>query len=139
VALIFNENGVVLGLMLYCIPFVILTLLGPIKNIDPSFEEAAMGLGATELKAFLKITLPLSIPGIISAILLAYTLSISAFAIPIIMGGGKVWVMGNLIYTKFLESPNFPLGAAIAGICLLFALTTTYLFNMYLSRKTITR
>ncbi len=133
--LIFNETGVVIGLALYGIPFVVLTLLGPIKNIDPALEEAANGLGAKEAKTFLKITLPLSLPGVISAGLLTYTLCISAFAIPIVLGGGKVWMMGNLIYTKFTESPNYPLGAAISVVCLLIALSTTYLLNIYLSKK----
>lgn len=133
--LIFNESGVVIGLVLYSIPFVVLTLLGPIKNIDPSLEEAAKGLGAREVRTFLKITLPLSLPGVISAGLLAYTLSISAFAIPIVLGGGKVWMMGNLIYTKFTEAPNYPLGAAVTVVCLLIALATTYLLNSYLSKK----
>ncbi|MGI9418804.1 MAG: ABC transporter permease, partial [Geminicoccaceae bacterium] len=78
-ALMYNFLGVVLGLVQFSLPFMILTLIGVIRGIDPNLEEAARSLGATRRRTFQRVTLPVSMPGILSGTLLVFALSISSY------------------------------------------------------------
>ena len=91
-----------------------LTLLGTIQNVDPRLVDAAQALGAPGWKAHLTITLPLCMRGLLAAFLFAFTFSISAFVIPMILGKGRVLFISNLIYNRFSEIANYPSGAAIS-------------------------
>lgn len=131
-----NPNGgfvievlVVLGLLQYLIPITVLTLIGTIQNINPRLVEAATALGASRVVAHLTVTLPLSARGVISAGLINYTLCIGAFAIPMILGRGRLQFVSNLIYTRFSQVSNFPSGAAISIVILLLSISLIYLIN----------
>src|SRR5262249_55097589 len=87
VHLMYNVLGVVIGLVQVTLPFMVLSLIGIIRAIHPSFEEAARSLGATRWAAFWRVTLPLSMPGLLAGTLLVFALSISSFAVPALMGG----------------------------------------------------
>jgi ABC-type spermidine/putrescine transport system permease subunit I len=103
-----------------------LTLIGTLQNVNPSLEAAAQVLGAPRWKAFLSVTVPLTSRGIVSAFLIAYTLCISAFVVPLILGKGVILLVANLIYSRFSEVANYPGGAAIAVIMLLLSLGIVY-------------
>jgi len=116
------EATVVAGLVHYIIPIASLTLIGTIQHINPRLYDAAQMLGATRWYATLSIVVPLSLPGIVSAFLLGYALSISSFVVPLILGRGIVFFATNLIYQRFSEVPNYPSGSAIAIVLLVVSL-----------------
>lgn len=114
------------GLLHYIIPVSALTLLGTIQNVDARLVDAAQSLGASAWKAHLTITLPLSLPGILSAFLVSLTFSLSAFVIPMVLGKGRVLFLSNLIYNRFSEIANYPSGAAISIVMLIVSLGFVY-------------
>jgi len=123
------------GLLHYIIPMAALTLLGTIQNVDPRLVDAAQALGAPAWKAHLTVTLPLCIRGLLAAFLFAFTFSISAFVIPMILGKGRVLFISNLIYTRFSEIANYPSGAAISMVLFLLALSFVYAMSRQVNRR----
>lgn len=121
VSLMYNFLGVVLGLVQFALPFMILTLIGVIRSIDSSLEEAARSLGASRRRTFFKITLPMSMPGILSGSLLVFALSISSYIVPALMGGFRVGVLPIHIFQQVAESARFQFGATIAVILFLLS------------------
>ncbi|MGE3227441.1 MAG: ABC transporter permease [Parvibaculaceae bacterium] len=124
------EATVVAGLLHFMLPIATLTLLGTIKNINSRFVEAAQSLGASCAWAHLTITVPLSTPGLVGAFLIAFSGSISAFVVPMILGKGRVQFVSNLIYSRFNELANFPSGAALAILMLVICLMLVFLANI---------
>jgi putative spermidine/putrescine transport system permease protein len=121
-----SDAAIIIGLIYFLIPIATLALIGPIKNVDPLLEQGAMNLGATMTKTFLRITLPLSMPGIIASTLLVYAIGVSSFIIPAFLGRGLVFMMANVIYKRFSETFNYPGGAALSVV-----LVGTTLFMAY--------
>ncbi len=117
----YNFLGVVLGLVQFSLPFMILTLIGVIRGIDPSLEEAARSLGATRRRTFQRVTLPASMPGILSGTLLVFALSISSYIVPALMGGFRVGVLPIHIFQQVAESARFQFGATLAVILFLLS------------------
>ena len=128
------EIVVILGLLHYVIPISAITLLGTIKNLNPRLAEAAQTLGSPRWKVHLFITVPLCVPGILSAFLISYTLCMSAFVVPMILGKGKVLFVSNLIYSRFSEIANYPSGSSIAIVMLLLSLGIIYGITFVVSR-----
>ena len=93
--LMYNEFGVVIGLVHIYVPFMVLTLVGVIGRIDRTLEEAARGLGASRFRTFLEVTLPLSLPGILAGSLLVFALAISAYVTPVLLGGNNVLTLAD--------------------------------------------
>ncbi|RTZ23990.1 ABC transporter permease [Vibrio penaeicida] len=116
VAFMYNFLGVVLGLVQFSMPFMILTLVGVIKGINPSLEEAARSLGASRVKTFWRVTLPVSMPGILSGSLLIFALSISSYIVPALMGGFRVGVLPIHIFQQVAEGARFQFGATISVV-----------------------
>jgi putative spermidine/putrescine transport system permease protein len=119
--LMYNFLGVVLGLVQFSLPFMILTLIGVIRGIDPNLEEAARSLGATRRRTFQRVTLPVSMPGILSGTLLVFALSISSYIVPALMGGFRVGVLPIHIFQQVAESARFQFGATLAVILFLLS------------------
>lgn len=116
IKLLFNFNGLLIGLTHIFLPFMVLVLIGTIQNIDRDIEEAASTLGATPREVFTKVILPLSLPGILSGSILVFVLTISALVTPRLLGGPTYQVMSTLIFDEFLRVLNWPRGAAMAFI-----------------------
>jgi len=135
VALMYNFRGVVLGLVQFSLPFMILTLIGVIKGIPPSLEEAARSLGASRRRAFMRVTLPASMPGILSGSLLVFALSISSYIVPALMGGFRVGVLPIHIYQQVAESARFQFGATIAVILFLISAGAVAIYLRIGNRK----
>jgi len=120
-----TETAVVLELLHELLPFTVLPIASVLEKIDPRSVEAAVGLGASPTRAFLGVTLPLSLPGITTGVLLTFALASSAFVAPLILGGGRVVTLSILIQEQMAMALNWPLGAAesmvlvgLVGMCL---------------------
>ncbi|HYB11461.1 MAG TPA: ABC transporter permease [Alphaproteobacteria bacterium] len=123
------------GLLHYIVPMATLTLLGTIQNVDPRLVDAAQALGAPGWKAHLSITLPLCMRGLLAAFLFAFTFSISAFVIPMILGKGRVLFISNLIYNRFSEIADYPSGAAISMVLFFVALAIVYVTSRQVAKR----
>jgi putative spermidine/putrescine transport system permease protein len=132
--LMYNEFGVVVGLVHIYVPFMVLTLVGVIGRIDPALEEAARNLGAGRLRAFLEVTLPLSLPGILAGSLLVFALAISAYVTPVLLGGGNVLTLPMLIYQQVSASFNLGFAGALGVVLLAVSLVLVVAYNAILGR-----
>ncbi|WP_354142243.1 ABC transporter permease [Bradyrhizobium sp. RT11b] len=112
--LMFGEGSVIFVLVQQFIPFMILSVMGVVSQIDSALEDASASLGANRLTTFRRVLLPLALPGISNGLLLVFILSISAFITPRLIGGNKVQMLGNLIYQQVAVVLNWPLAAALA-------------------------
>jgi putative spermidine/putrescine transport system permease protein len=120
--LMYNKFGVGIALVHVFLPFMVLSLTGVIKRIDPALLEAGMTLGASPARTFWEVTLPLSMPGILAGSLLVFSLAISSFVVPVLLGGFKVYVLPIIVYEQILSVFDWPFGAANAFILLLISL-----------------
>lgn len=128
VKFMFTQTGVTIGLVHFGLPIAILSLVGVIETVDRSLEEAARGLGANPLQTFLRITLPLTLPGIAAASMLVFSSAVAAFVIPALMGGPTLIVLPTLIYQQMVDTLEWGFGGAVATILLL---VSTSLFLLY--------
>ncbi|UZF95501.1 ABC transporter permease [Bosea sp. NBC_00550] len=128
--LIRNEFGVVLGMVHYMIPYAALPLYANMKGIDTRLVPAARGLGASPVQAFLKVYLPMSLPGLISAGILTFIFSLGFYVTPALLGGGKTIMISEYIAVQINETLNWGLGSMLATSLLLaiFALLAVLSF-----------
>ena len=134
--LINNFTGVVVGLVHALLPFMILTLTTVIQRIERDLEEAAANLGAGPVRVFCHVLLPLSLPGVVSGSLLVFTMAISAYTTPAILGGNRVLVMATYIGQQFRTVLDYPAGATAAALLLVFAVLLTALASRVRTRGT---
>jgi putative spermidine/putrescine transport system permease protein len=134
VRIMFNQTGVLIGLTQIAIPYIVLPLIGVISAIDPSLKEAAQSVGANRWKAFLKVTFPLSIPGVAAGTLIVFSLNASAFAIPAMMGGGRVRMMGLMAFEQAANLGNFPYAAAIGVALFILSTLSVAAYLVFLGR-----
>jgi len=120
--LVYNRLGVFLSLVHFLLPFMVLTLVGPLRNVPRVLELAARDLGANGWRTFCAVTFPLSLPGVINAVALTYVVALSSFLFPLLLGGGRVRFMANLIYDQIFTAYDLPFAAAIAVIFLAVSL-----------------
>ena len=133
----YTELVVILGLLHYLVPIAAITLLGTIQNVNPRLTEAGQALGAPRWLAHLTITVPLAVPGLLSAFLISFTLCLSAFVVPMILGKGKILFVSNLIYSRFSEIANYPSGSAISIIMLVLSLAIIYGITYLVTKRWI--
>ncbi len=118
VKLLFEPQGVLVGLVHFSMPAMILILAAAISHIDPAYERAAASLGARPARVFRRVTLPLSMPGIASGSLVVFAWTLSAFPTPELLGGGRVKMIANVVKDLALDAFNWPGGAAFAVVAL---------------------
>jgi putative spermidine/putrescine transport system permease protein len=116
--LLYNLTSVIVVEIHYLLPFVTLTLTAALQRIDPNLELAAKNLGGPPWHVLRTVTLPLSLPGIAAALTLAFALTVSSFTTPMIIGGGRVELIANIIYDTMLDAHNFPFASAMAIVAL---------------------
>jgi len=114
--LLYNRGAVVLGLLYAYLPLMILPVYASIERLDPQLGEAAANLGASRLRVFTDVTLPLTLPGALIGAIFVFVPSLGNFVVPELLGGGKTVMVGNLIRDQFLEARDWPFGAVIALI-----------------------
>jgi putative spermidine/putrescine transport system permease protein len=132
--LMYNEFGTIVALVHIYVPFMVLTLIGVIGRIDERLEQAARSLGAGRLRAFVEVTLPLSLPGILAGSLLVFALSISAYVTPSLMGGTDVLTLPMLIAQQVGTSFNPNFAGALGVILLAVCLAIVVAYNRILAR-----
>jgi putative spermidine/putrescine transport system permease protein len=120
--MLFTERGVLVGLVHFSMPTMILILAAALSHIDPVYERAAASLGASPARVFRRVTLPLSMPGIVSGGLIVFAWTLSAFPTPELLGGGKVKMIANVVKDLGLDSFNWPGAAAFAMLALALTL-----------------
>lgn len=119
---LFQRSGVIIGTVHIFLPLMILVVASGLRNVDIALEENARNLGAGPIRTFMRVTFPLSLPGVMAGSFLVFALAISAFITPAILGGGRVQMISMLIYDTAAASLNWPLGAALAATLLVFTL-----------------
>ena len=134
VPLMYNFFGVVVGLVQFSLPFMILSLIGVIQGINPSLEEAARSLGAGRWTAFRKVTLPMSMPGILAGMLLVFALAFSSYVVPTLMGGWKVVVLPIHVFQQISELAKWQFGATVAVIMFVISVLSMLVYQRLASR-----
>jgi len=112
--LVRNEFGVVLGMVHYMIPYAVLPLYANMQGIDTRLELAARGLGATPLRVFFRVYLPMTVPGIVSAGILVFIYALGFYITPALLGGGKTIMLAEYISIQIIDTLNWGTGAMLA-------------------------
>ena len=114
--LLYTEGAVLLGMVYNFLPFMILQIQTSLSKMDTSLLEASSDLGATPAQTFRRVTLPLSLPGVINGITLVFLPAVSSFFIPKLLGGGQYFLIGNMIENQFITVGEWNFGSAISMI-----------------------
>ncbi len=129
--LLYTPTAVMIGMIYEFLPFMILPLYTSLEKIENAVLEAAADLGAPPWRVFMRVTLPLSIPGMIAGTILVFIPAMGMFVIPDLMGGAKTILIGNVIRNQFLTARDWPFGAAASMILMVL----TMIFTFYYARK----
>lgn len=114
--LLYTNTAVFIGLVYDLLPFMILPLYANIEKLDHTLIDAARDLGARRITIFLKIILPLTLPGILAGVLLVFLPALTLFFVPVMLGGARSLLLGNLIQNQFLTLIDWPMGSATSVI-----------------------
>lgn len=128
--LMYTDFAVILGMVYNFLPFMILSIYTVLAKLDKALINASYDLGANKLQTFLKVVLPLSVPGIISGITLVFLPAVSTFVIPKFLGGGNYVLIGNLIETQFITVGEWNFGSAISMI-----MASVIMLSMFITKR----
>jgi putative spermidine/putrescine transport system permease protein len=131
----FTETGVVVALAHVLMPFMVLSVWAALQKLDPQIENAAVSLGASQWTIVRRIVLPQVMPGMLSGGIIVFALAASAFATPAIIGGRRLKVASTLAYDEFLNTLNWPLGAAVATLLLIALIAIILGCNWFVERR----
>ncbi len=129
--LLYTPTAVLIGMVYEFLPFMVLPLYTSLEKIENSLLEAAADLGAPPWKAFIRVTLPLSVPGMIAGTILTFIPAMGMFVVPDILGGAKTILIGNVIRNQFLTARDWPFGAAASMVLMVMTMVLT----LYYTRK----
>jgi len=137
VRLINTQGAVLVGIVYGYLPLMVFPIYVSLEKLDKTLLEASDDLGGSPFKTFMQITLPLSMPGIATGCMLVFILLMGEFLIPAFLGGGKVFFIGNALVDLFLQSRNWPFGAAVSVTLVVIMLITVSLYmRMTMRSKT---
>ena len=122
VQLMYNSEAVLLGMVYNFLPFMVFPIYTVLSKMDFRLTEAAADLGCNSLQTLYKVTMPLSIPGVVSGITMVFMPSVTTFFIPRVLGGGNTMMFGDLIESKFLTEGNWNVGSALSLIMMVLIL-----------------
>lgn len=134
IGMLYTEFSVLIGTIYLFLPLMIMTLVGVMDHIDNDMMEAAESLGASKLKAFMKVVLPMSIPGIITGAVLVFTGSLTAYTTPQLLGGNKSLVLATLIYQRAMTLNDWAGAGVIAAVMIIITLIVMRCLNMLAAR-----
>ena len=117
-----GEGALIFGMVYNFLPFMVFPIYTSLSKLDPKLGEAAQDLGCNEFRTLLRVTMPLSIPGVISGITMVFMPSVTTFFIPRVLGGGNTQMFGDLIESTFLVAGNWNLGSALSLIMMILIL-----------------
>jgi len=123
-----TDLAVIIGLVYGWFPDMVLPCYAAVERLDHSLVEAAQDLGANELRAFLRVVFPLTLPGIIAGSILVFVPSLGAYVTPEILGGGRDPMLGSVIVTQFLTARNWPVGASMSFVLMAVMLVATIVY-----------
>lgn len=124
-----SQTAVLIGMVYEFLPFMILPIFTSLEKIEPNLYEAAADLGANAFRTFWRVTLPLSMPGVVAGTILTFIPVIGTFVVSDILGGRQVILVGNLVQRQFLDARNPPFGSAASIILLLLTLAMTLYYT----------
>jgi spermidine/putrescine transport system permease protein len=126
--LLYNDGAVILGLVYGYLPFMVLPIYSTLEKLDPALLEAAADLGATPWTVLWKITVPLSLPGIVAGSVLVFIPCLSAYLTPDLLGGGKSVMIGNVVQNQFTTARDWPFGSALSIVLTGLVMILLWLF-----------
>jgi putative spermidine/putrescine transport system permease protein len=132
--ILYTQSAVTIGLVHLLIPYMILSIASVVQNIDPNLEAAAESLGANRWQTFQKVIFPLSLPGVITGCILVFTVSMTAFVTPKLLGGPKVKLMSTMVYQEVQITFNWGMASAVSFVLLGTILVVLILSNLLTSK-----
>jgi spermidine/putrescine transport system permease protein len=132
--MLYNNFAVIFGLVYVYMPFMVLPLYATIERLDKSFLEASLDLGASQFTTFLKVTVPLTMPGIITGVILVFIPCLGSFLTPDLLGGTNAIMIGNVIERQFKAANDWPFGAAISFM-LMFATFAALMIRAFIAKR----
>ena len=133
--LLYTESAVLIGMVYNFLPFMILQIVSSLCKMDRSLLDASSDLGANEVQTFMKVTFPLSLPGVVSGISLVFLPAVSSFFIPKLLGGGQYFLIGNVIENQFITVGEWNFGSAISIIMAVLMMLSMYLVRYIENRN----
>ena len=127
--ILYTPTAVMIALVYEFLPFMVLPLFTSLEKLDPHLLEAAADLYARPARAFLRVTLPLSLPGVIAGTILVFIPTMGMFVVPDLMGGARTALVGNLVQRQFLAARDWPFGAAASMVLMILTLAATLLYT----------
>lgn len=134
VQILYSDTAVYLGIVYSYLPFMVLPLYASLQRLDYALIEAARDLGGGPVQTFLKITLPLSLPGIVAGVLLVFIPAVGEFVIPELLGGPDTVMIGRVLWNEFFANRDWPAASAVAMVILLMLVVPIALFQRSLAR-----
>ncbi|MDO9503490.1 ABC transporter permease [Falsiroseomonas sp.] len=135
--LVWNEFGIVVGMVHYMVPYAVLPMLASMREIDPRLLAAARGLGAGRITIFAKIFLPLSLPGLLAAGVLVFIFTLGFYITPALLGGGKTLMVAEWIGLQILDLLRWGLGTMMATVLVVAILVTLAIFSRLVDMKRV--
>ena len=126
--MIYTEGAIIVGLVYIFIPFMFLPVYASVEKLDWSLVRASQDLGATAFQTFLRVIVPLTMPGIVGGSIIVFIPALGNFVVPAVLGGAKVLMLGNLVEQQFLSARNWPFGAALAMMVMTAVLALLFLY-----------
>ena len=130
-----TDFAVYLGIVYSYLPFMILPLYANLEKLDWTLLEAASDLGCKPIKAFFKVTLPLSVPGIIAGAMLVFIPAVGEFVIPALLGGPDTLMIGRVLWDEFFGNRDWPVASAVAIAMLIFLVVPIMFFRHYQGKE----
>jgi spermidine/putrescine transport system permease protein len=127
--LMYTPTAVMIAMVYEFLPFMILPLYTSLEKLDPALLEAASDLYARPWRTFLRVTLPLSLPGVIAGTILVFIPTMGMFVVPDLMGGARTALVGNLVQRQFLAARDWPFGAAASMVLMALTLVATLIYT----------
>ncbi|MCI8540727.1 MAG: ABC transporter permease [Erysipelotrichaceae bacterium] len=133
-SMLYTEFSILIGTIYLFLPIMIMTLVGVMDQIDNDMMEAAESLGASKLKAFIKVVLPMSVPGMITGAVLVFTGALTAYTTPQLLGGNKSLVLATLVYQKAVTLNDWSSAGVIAAVMIILTLIVMKVLNLIAAR-----
>ena len=136
-AMLNTPGAVYLGIVYAYLPFMVLPLYARLEKLDPALLEAAADLGARPWRAFLAVTLPLSLPGVLAGCLLVFIPAVGEFVIPDLLGGPDTLMIGKVLWNEFFSNRDWPMSAAVTVVLLIVLVVPIMLFQALQTRTPV--